>query len=682
MDGKMKIITLQKKDSHNKSNIINLTQQQRLTQPKFPNKFPPKIPQIPNNQTLLISETDNISTRKTSDSLFISKKNQKINTNINFIYTKKINRPKISIKVMKNEKVNQNKNHNNQNVKTEGSRKPLFHSSSTGFLLQFGKINNNNNKNNINNDSDGNYFNIKNNDYWKHSPKKKNNRMITQDFQDIQPPQNQQTQPHPIKNLNFKNKLENININTITNLEYYTDNDINNYKKKNINKGHLSPKHKTKKSETINIEDLLLLDENFIEVINSIQTNFNISNNCFEFINIYINSSLICNFEKYFTDYQTKIIIHISIMLMIFNIIITYHISFVPQFLNTCDKFLINLLILSHKSFLLICRLISNVVSSSEQENIWVIKLRSMLEESIVPLNIKDENFISFLDSRNLRLSNNIKIDSLIEIKYDTFQIKKHIQLLLNNMSNNDNLKQDFCDLFKNIDNLSFNILYEFYNTKVFRIINKNASVTGKNASSYGGILAVNNIKVPYLSTKNPKKFTLVLDLDETLIAFQINPNEENKGLLKFRPGLDYFLLKMKNLYEIIVFTSATQEYADPIEDCIEQNEQYFDARLYRQHTIIYENEFVKDISRIGRPMNTIIIVDNMPQNFRLQKENGIFIKPFWGDDVFDTALFSLTDILEKIYVQFNDVRKGIFYFKDEIINKITSNFSKKNNYN
>ena len=31
-----------------------------------------------------------------------------------------------------------------------------------------------------------------------------------------------------------------------------------------------------------------------------------------------------------------------------------------------------------------------------------------------------------------------------------------------------------------------------------------------------------------------------------------------------------------------------------------------------------------------------------MPQNFRLQKENGIMIKAFWGEDVYDIALFEL----------------------------------------
>ena len=64
-----------------------------------------------------------------------------------------------------------------------------------------------------------------------------------------------------------------------------------------------------------------------------------------------------------------------------------------------------------------------------------------------------------------------------------------------------------------------------------------------------------------------------------------------------------------------------------------------------------------------------------MPQNFRLQKENGIFIKAFWGEDVNDTALYDLGLILEQIALKFTDLRKGIAFYKDDILNKITSNF-------
>ena len=70
----------------------------------------------------------------------------------------------------------------------------------------------------------------------------------------------------------------------------------------------------------------------------------------------------------------------------------------------------------------------------------------------------------------------------------------------------------------------------------------------------------------------------------------------------------------------------------------------------------IRDDEYLKDLSRIGREIETMIIVDNMPQNFNLQKENGIFIKSFYGDDNDDTALIDLAPILiGLIYINFSD---------------------------
>ena len=53
-------------------------------------------------------------------------------------------------------------------------------------------------------------------------------------------------------------------------------------------------------------------------------------------------------------------------------------------------------------------------------------------------------------------------------------------------------------------------------------------------------------------------------------------------------------------------------------------------------------------------------------------------IKSFYGEDIYDTALHSLGDILMKIANEFNDVRKGIAMYKNEILNNVTSNLSKK----
>jgi len=61
-----------------------------------------------------------------------------------------------------------------------------------------------------------------------------------------------------------------------------------------------------------------------------------------------------------------------------------------------------------------------------------------------------------------------------------------------------------------------------------------------------------------------------------------------------------------------------------------------------------------------------------MSQKFRLQKENGIIIKAFWGEDIFDTALIELIPILVNIAKDGGDVRKGLIKYKDDIFRKVT----------
>ena len=97
--------------------------------------------------------------------------------------------------------------------------------------------------------------------------------------------------------------------------------------------------------------------------------------------------------------------------------------------------------------------------------------------------------------------------------------------------------------------------------------------------------------------------------------------------------------------YEIVVFTAALQDYADWVLDQIDPKK-YIKHRLYRQHAFPYGTSFVKDLSRVGRDLSKIIIVDNVADNFQLQPENGILIKS-WIDDSADTALQELAPLLK-----------------------------------
>ena len=151
--------------------------------------------------------------------------------------------------------------------------------------------------------------------------------------------------------------------------------------------------------------------------------------------------------------------------------------------------------------------------------------------------------------------------------------------------------------------------------------------------------------------------------------------------MLRLRPGIFSFLEKVHQYYEIILFTEASEAYANLILEVFKdkKDKKYFDYVLYRQHTIINGQDFIKDLTRIGRPLDKIIIIDNIAQNFKLQKDNGITIKPFFGEDQSDQALIDLIPILINIARDEIDVRNGLMKYRDEIITKISSNLFTRN---
>ncbi len=105
----------------------------------------------------------------------------------------------------------------------------------------------------------------------------------------------------------------------------------------------------------------------------------------------------------------------------------------------------------------------------------------------------------------------------------------------------------------------------------------------------------------------------------------------------------------MSKLYEVVIFTAGMQEYADWVLNQLDKDGTLIKHRLYRQHTINTAKNagplIIKDLSKLGRPLERTIIVDNLAENFILQKDNGIFIQT-WLEDPDDTQLRDLTELL------------------------------------
>jgi len=71
--------------------------------------------------------------------------------------------------------------------------------------------------------------------------------------------------------------------------------------------------------------------------------------------------------------------------------------------------------------------------------------------------------------------------------------------------------------------------------------------------------------------------------------------------------------------------------------------------RLYRQHTIFCKSgQTIKDISKLGRDIRKMIIIDNTKENFQLQLENGLHVKDFIDDPSDDDLIFLLPEMKGK----------------------------------
>ncbi|XP_042492891.1 CTD small phosphatase-like protein 2-A isoform X2 [Macadamia integrifolia] len=168
--------------------------------------------------------------------------------------------------------------------------------------------------------------------------------------------------------------------------------------------------------------------------------------------------------------------------------------------------------------------------------------------------------------------------------------------------------------------------------------------------------------------TRKRKSVTLVLDLDETLVhstleqcedadfTFQVFFNmKENTVYVRQRPYLRTFLERVADMFEVVVFTASLSSYAEELLNILDPEGKFISRRAYRESCIFSDGSYTKDLTVLGVDLAKVAIIDNSPQVFQLQVNNGIPIKS-WFDDPSDRALISLLPFLETL-VDADDVR-------------------------
>ncbi|KAF1983062.1 NIF-domain-containing protein [Aulographum hederae CBS 113979] len=174
---------------------------------------------------------------------------------------------------------------------------------------------------------------------------------------------------------------------------------------------------------------------------------------------------------------------------------------------------------------------------------------------------------------------------------------------------------------------------------------------------------------LPPIKDEFKGKKCLVLDLDETLvhssfkilhqadftIPVEIEGQYHNVYVIK-RPGVDAFMKRVGELYEVVVFTASVSKYGDPLLDQLDIHG-VVHHRLFRESCFNHQGNYVKDLSQVGRDLNQTIIIDNSPTSYIFHPQHAVPISS-WFSDAHDNELLDLIPVLEDLAgSQVNDVR-------------------------
>ena len=147
---------------------------------------------------------------------------------------------------------------------------------------------------------------------------------------------------------------------------------------------------------------------------------------------------------------------------------------------------------------------------------------------------------------------------------------------------------------------------------------------------------------------------TLVMDLDKVLVHME-HDSLQGWRVVR-RPGADQFLKELQHYYELVIFSDDVFPVAI---DVVSKWGVPCTGVLHREFCRKTRNGYIKDLSKLGRRMDKVILLDHEPIAGSRQPENSVVIKPFEGDEN-DRELVDLLEFLKAAATAQEDTRNWI----------------------
>ncbi|XP_015772117.1 PREDICTED: carboxy-terminal domain RNA polymerase II polypeptide A small phosphatase 1-like [Acropora digitifera] len=145
---------------------------------------------------------------------------------------------------------------------------------------------------------------------------------------------------------------------------------------------------------------------------------------------------------------------------------------------------------------------------------------------------------------------------------------------------------------------------------------------------------------LPPVRHQDMHKKCIVIDLDETLVHSSFKPVHNADFIVPVE--IDGTIHQVKNRFVSVLFL-----YADPVADLLDKYGT-FRARLFRESCVFHRGNYVKDLSKLGRDLKHVLIVDNSPASYSFHPENAVPVAS-WFDDLSDMELLDLIPFLETL---------------------------------